>query len=153
MTWMPKLTSVQRQPLFELVEYQRDASEQIVFALRGEGNVEIGPWDKQLAQEIGYGAIRFNPKATIITVPIEVIQLWQNRNLVTLAKRKIDPGGLNWEESTMILNQEALDFWRRMEWRQPIRATLNLKDAWSTDLRSAIIATTFGILGALITAA
>jgi len=137
MAW-PKLTSQQQRALFALIRQQLETGQEIVFEVSGGWEVEIFPWRQ----------VEYSKK---IVCPKEVVELLSDLELVKLGRRGIGGGPLAFDVTTLLLRQEALEYYA---WMQKPGWYRWLVEQWSgarTEIRAAIISMIFAILTTIVT--
>ena len=141
---MEELTAGQREPLFELVRYQRDCRKESVFAACGGWDVEIQSWDKRAAEE-----------EPIVRVPTEVLELWRETGYVAFSERGIGSSYLGASIPTFVLKQASLDydtFMRNPEWiRWIIKLWLGVVGDMLVLVGGIVGGVVSGVIGAVVT--
>ena len=137
----PKLTEAQRDPLFRLVEFQRDLGRAIVYGQRGGDSVDI--------RSVGYVEEHGLWGPSIVSVPCEYIRCWQERGFVTLGERSVGGAGPSEPFASLILNSDAIEYEERMSKAWLVRIVLDWLDDWGKDLRTGVVAFVVALLTAL----
>lgn len=121
---MGELTPQQESLLFKLATYQLRQKGTIVFTVSGGYDVDVTRWGEEVK--------------IIEAMPREIIWLWADDAYITLSQRSV--GGYGVDVSTLILRQQALDYYH---WQQkwPItRKLIEIGRSLVQDARTVAVA-------------
>jgi hypothetical protein len=138
---MEELTAGQRAPLFQLVRYQRESKQEIVFATGQGWDIEIRAWDKLTTEE-----------KPIAIVPREILTLWGEHDYIAFSERGLGGGPLAYGVPTFVLKQEALDYESFMRKPGVIRGILKMWQGLVEDIPSLVWGIVGGVVGGTVTA-
>lgn len=133
---MEKLTIGQREPLFQLVRYQKKSKTEMIFAVMN--GWEIVPWDERTSE------------AVIVRVPQEAFEIWGESRYIAVSERGIGGGPIASSILTFVLRQEALDYESFMHKPRLIRNTIRLWEKMVEDVPSLIWGIVIGIMTVII---
>ena len=123
-----ELTESQYKSLFDLVRYQRDRGQQVIFCLSQGHEPTISRWGDE-------------ERTAVTRVPRELVELWHATGYVYLSARRTGVaggGGVDWR--TLILCKEAENYERWMGRPKVLRMLLRSWKDWAPEWRAALVA-------------
>lgn len=133
----PKLTKPEEDALASLVAYDKSKGGGIVFACASRGESDVSPLER--------------PETILASLPSEYILAWEQMGYVTLSQRRSGFGPFAYDQTTLVLTQDAIAYTARAEKPRFIRWSMNTWDAWATDRRALVTAVIGTVFGAVIT--